>query len=162
MARKAEQEPSEKKRPIAAVGGIIYRYSDDGSVELLLIRKRDGYWTLPKGKIKRKRGESEADALVREVAEEVGLGGEVGQKVCTVEYTTPKRKPPRRKIVTYYLFRAADGVPRPDEREDIAEVRWVSVPEALQSIHRDRVRQVVQEAAELLRDPQPDSQPRTA
>jgi 8-oxo-dGTP diphosphatase len=138
------------KPPIAAVGGVVYRRAEDGSVDLLLIRKRGGYWTLPKGKLK--PGETDADALLREVAEETGLAGEVLEKVRTVKYTTPRRRPPQRKVVSYYLFRAEDGATRPGDAEGIAEVRWVALPDTLKCIQRRRVRRVVRAAAQMLRE----------
>jgi 8-oxo-dGTP pyrophosphatase MutT (NUDIX family) len=135
--------------PIRGVGGVAYRRGADGRIGLLLIRKRDGYWTLPKGKLK--PGEAEVDALVREMAEETGIGGEVEARVRTVSYLTPRRHPPRRKVVTYYLFRADDGVPQPSVHEGILQARWTSPRATLQRIRRSRVRRVVRDALTRLR-----------
>src|SRR6476619_4975004 len=62
------QEISDQEPPIAGAGGVVYRWSAAGQLEFLLIRKRGGFWTLPKGQIK--AGEDERAAVVREVAEE--------------------------------------------------------------------------------------------
>ncbi len=35
---------------ILAVGGVVYRCTSYGQVELLLIKKHGGFWTLPKGR----------------------------------------------------------------------------------------------------------------
>ncbi|MEN9938726.1 MAG: hypothetical protein RLZZ387_5305 [Chloroflexota bacterium] len=150
MANKAQRRAvCSDQDPIIAVGGVVYRRREDGRIDLLLIRKRDGYWTLPKGKVK--PGEAEPDALVREVAEETGLAGEVETTVRTVSYITPRRKPARRKVVTYYLFRAVDGTPQPCAVEGIVEARWVSLRGSLQRVRRRRVRRVVRLAMDLLR-----------
>jgi ADP-ribose pyrophosphatase YjhB (NUDIX family) len=150
MANKAQQRAyASDDDPIIGVGGVVYRRGADGRIALLLIRKRDGYWTLPKGKLK--RGEAEADALVREVAEETGIGGEVQARVRTVSYLTPRRSPPQRKVVTYYLFRADDGVPQPSVHEGIIQARWTSPRATLQRIRRPRVRRVVRDALTQLR-----------
>lgn len=150
MARK-ERRRTEKTEgaAIVGVGGVIYRHAEDGEIDLLLIRKRDGYWTLPKGKLK--PGEEPPAALAREVAEETGLAGEVGTEVRTVSYITPRRRPAQRKVVTYYLFRATDGALQLCADEGIAEARWVSLRASVQRIRRRRVRRVVRDALILLR-----------
>jgi 8-oxo-dGTP pyrophosphatase MutT (NUDIX family) len=136
--------------PIVGVGGVVYRRRDDGTIEVLLIRKRDGYWTLPKGKVM--PGEPEQEALVREVAEETGLSGVVGAPVRTVSYVTPRRQPARRKVVTFYLFHAQGGELHLSHDEDIVEARWVPLRRSQQRIHRKRLKRVVRQAATLLRD----------
>jgi 8-oxo-dGTP pyrophosphatase MutT (NUDIX family) len=55
-------------RAIVAAGGVVF---DPGTSQILLIR-RDGVWDLPKGKVE--DGETPAEAAVREVMEETGLG----------------------------------------------------------------------------------------
>jgi 8-oxo-dGTP pyrophosphatase MutT (NUDIX family) len=140
---------------IAAVGGIIYRTDKRGRVEVLLMRKRGGYWTLPKGKIK--SDEDDATALMREVAEETGLHGRVESIVKIVRYVTPRRRPPQRKVVAYYLFRAEGGALCPSRSEQIVQLRWFPINLTLSRIHRRRVRRVVAAAIELL--PSPTSAP---
>src|SRR5205085_3572987 len=103
--------------PIAATGGVVYRWKHDGQLELLLIKKQGGFWTLPKGHIK--PGEAERDAVAREVTEETGISGDVGPIVKQVRYTIQKGGRPRSKVVTYYAMRAGAGSPRPDSRERI-------------------------------------------
>jgi 8-oxo-dGTP diphosphatase len=149
MKSRAQRRARDDEDPILGVGGVVYRSRDDGTIELLLIRKRDGYWTLPKGKVR--PGEPERDALVREVAEETGIAGEVGEQVRTVSYVTPNRRPPRRKVVTFYLFRAEQGEVRLSHDEGIVDARWVSLRRSQQRIHRKRLKRVVRQAAALLR-----------
>ena len=93
--------------PIVAVGGVVYRQMV-GHPELLLIKKQFGFWTLPKGRVK--PGENERDALVREVREETGIGGEIEAVVQQISYTIKKAGQPRRKVVTYYVVRAREDV----------------------------------------------------
>jgi 8-oxo-dGTP diphosphatase len=133
---------------IVAVGGVVYRCTSHGQVELLLIKKHGGFWTLPKGRIK--PDEHPIAAVRREVFEETGLAGAVEDPIQEVTYQIVKRGQPCHKVVTYYLFRAEAGTPRPDTREGIAQVRWFSVPHALDRIHRDRVREIAQHASTLL------------
>jgi 8-oxo-dGTP pyrophosphatase MutT (NUDIX family) len=48
----ASQEVATQDPPIVAVGGVVYRRDKRGQVRLLLIKKRNGFWTLPKGRVK--------------------------------------------------------------------------------------------------------------
>ncbi len=142
-----EQEQLAEQPPIVAVGGVVYR-RHVGRPELLLIRKRHGFWTLPKGRVK--SGEDERDALAREVREETGLGGDIGPAVQQVRYTIQKSGRPRHKVVTYYIVHAEEGTLCPGQKEGIEFVRWFPFQAALRRIHRKRIRAVARAARALL------------
>jgi ADP-ribose pyrophosphatase YjhB (NUDIX family) len=133
---------------ILAVGGVVYRCTSQGQLEMLLIKKHGGFWTLPKGRIK--SNENAIEAVQREVFEETGLAVAVEDQIQEVTYQIVKRGQPCHKVVTYYLVRAQAGTLRPDKREGIARLRWFAVPHALDRIHRDRVREVAHHASTLL------------
>ena len=142
------QDSIEHEPPIAAAGGVVYRWSAAGQLEILLIKKQDGFWTLPKGRIE--LGEDERTAVAREVAEETSVIGEVGVMVRQVLYTIQKDGRQRRKTVSYYLVRAVSGRPRPQARERILRVRWFAIGMALRRIRRRRLRNVVRAARAML------------
>ena len=133
---------------ISAAGGVVYRRNARGQIEILLIKKQGGFWTLPKGRIK--PGEEERLAVAREVAEETSITGEVEQLVGQVVYTIQKAGRLRRKSVTYYLVRAVSGRPRPQAKERIVRTRWFPLTAALRRIRRKRVRNIVRDARALL------------
>lgn len=136
---------------IIAVGAVVYRYGGRRGFEVLLIKKRGGYWTLPKGRVR--LSEEYGDAVAREVLEETGISGQVEAEVLQVSYVTPRRRRARRKIVTYYLMRAHEGTiatPGVHSAEAIEQVRWATPRAALRRIKRRRVRRVVEVAAALL------------
>jgi 8-oxo-dGTP pyrophosphatase MutT (NUDIX family) len=151
-----ERDSSPEEPPIAAVGGVVYRHRK-GAPQLLLIRKRHGFWTLPKGRIK--PGETERDALEREVREETGLGGDVEALVQQVRYTIHKAGRPRQKIVSYYVVRAGEGAIQPDAREGIEAVRWFPLQAALRRIRRKRIRAVARAARPVLEAGAPMAKP---
>jgi 8-oxo-dGTP diphosphatase len=140
----------QQSQPIHAVGGVVYRFSG-AEPEFLLIKKRGGYWTLPKGHVE--GDETDEQAVAREIEEETGIEGPVGAAVRQVSYTVYKHGKPRCKIVTYYLIRAERGAVRPSRRERIAQARWFGARAALRRIRRGRVRKVAQRAVDLLRVP---------
>lgn len=74
-------------RPTPCVGAIVL----DGEGRLLLIRRGTppgkGLWSLPGGRVE--AGESDAEALRRELAEETGLDVAVGPLVGTVLRDAP-------------------------------------------------------------------------
>jgi 8-oxo-dGTP diphosphatase len=133
---------------IAAVGGVVYRRTAHGQLEFLLIKKRGGFWTLPKGRIK--PDETPITAVQREVFEETGIAGVVEEPIEQVTYQIIKGRKPCHKAVTYYLLRAEDGTLRPDKREGIERVRWFPIPRALDRIHRHRVWDVAHHASTIL------------
>lgn len=140
------------QQPIYAVGAVAYRYDARRRLQILLIKKRNGYWTLPKGKVH--PVEDDASALLRELYEETGVTGVVEEEVAQVQYITPRRRLPRRKIVTYYLVRAAPhdvAVPGTHSGEIIEQVRWISPRRALQRVKRKRIRDIIACAEALLR-----------
>jgi 8-oxo-dGTP pyrophosphatase MutT (NUDIX family) len=133
---------------IRAVGGIALRDTPNGQLEVLLIKKQGGMWTLPKGRVK--PGEADEEALRRELVEETGLDGEVGEAVSQSVYKVQKAGRTRRKTVVYYLVWNTAGELRPGAAEAIAEVRWMPLQRALKRIGRPRIRAVVRSALTLV------------
>jgi 8-oxo-dGTP pyrophosphatase MutT (NUDIX family) len=134
--------------PCYAVGAVIYRYEAHGLIEVLLIKKKYGGWSLPKGTIK--PGEATLEALAREVAEETTLTGTIGAFLQEVVYSVIKRGQLRIKSVRYYLVHDVIGRPRPSGHERIRKVRWFRLSAAIQRAHNDRVRTVLEYAGVAL------------
>jgi 8-oxo-dGTP diphosphatase len=107
---------------IPCVGAII----KDDLGRLLLIKRGHapgaGLWSLPGGRIE--HGETDAEALVREMREETGLAVEVGGLLGTV------RRPARDGDVfdiRDYMATVTGGALRPGD--DAADARWVDAVE---------------------------------
>jgi 8-oxo-dGTP pyrophosphatase MutT (NUDIX family) len=135
---------------IQAVGAVVFRVTQKQQLQLLIMKKRGGYWTLPKGKVK--RGEEHASALLRELREETGLNGQVGELVSQATYTIIKQGRERQKIVAYYLVSTTGGKLTLGSTEDIERLCWVNIPRALQRIRRPRLRAVVHAGLTCLAD----------
>jgi 8-oxo-dGTP diphosphatase len=134
--------------PILAVGGVIYRRRRTGKLEILIIKKRNGFWTLPKGRIE--PGEVEEDALHREIGEETGLVGSIEAAGETFTYPIIKGGVEQLKQVHYYLIQAKGGKLRLSKAEKIERARWCTMRAALRRIHNPRLHAVVRWAAEQL------------
>ena len=55
----------------ATAGGVIYRFSEAGGLEILLVADHFDRWTIPKGHIE--EGETAQEAAIREIGEEAGV-----------------------------------------------------------------------------------------
>ena len=100
---------------------------------LLIHRPRYGDWSFPKGKVD--RGESDEQAAVREVEEEVGLRLVPGPELESTRYRDSKG---RRKTVRYWAMELPYGSDEPLAGDGVDEVRWVDFDEAAQYLTWDR------------------------
>jgi len=130
---------------VKAAGCVVWRPSAGGEVEIALAhRPRYDDWSLPKGKLE--PGEDWAVAALRETAEEIGQHGKLGPELPPVHYRDRKG---RSKVVRYWLMKGGDAAFSPNEEVD--EVRWSPVEEALERLTYPVDRETVAVAAERLR-----------
>lgn len=100
---------------IDVVAGVIV----DSRDRVLACRRRPergGLWEFPGGKIE--PGETPADALVREIREELAVGIEVGDHIVTVEVFDPRIR------LSSYWARLTEASPHQSTDHDA--IRWAA------------------------------------
>jgi 8-oxo-dGTP pyrophosphatase MutT (NUDIX family) len=129
------------ERPIFefSAGGLVV----DESGRVLLIRARDlrnrPVWTLPKGTLI--KGETSADAALREVREETGYRCEVMRALESVTYWFQRDGCRIRKSVDWFLMRPLEKVGEHDHEVD--EVAWADRTDALSRLRYDSDRRLL-------------------
>ena len=104
---------------VRAAGAVVWRRGPSGRPEALLIhRPRYDDWSFPKGKLK--RGESDEDAALRELEEEVGIRAELGPELLSTSYRDAKGRP---KTVRYWAIELPEGA-EPIAGDGVDEWRW--------------------------------------
>jgi 8-oxo-dGTP pyrophosphatase MutT (NUDIX family) len=134
-----------------SAGGVVYRGSG-ADAEFVIVRVvPERRWQLPKGLID--EGETFEQAALREVREESGMTAEIVGKIETIEYwfTADWDNSRRRihKFVHFYLMRHVDG-DGSDHDNEVDEVRWVTLDEAIGTLKFPDERDVVRKAATMI------------
>lgn len=111
--------------PIVAAGAILWRV-ERGELKVAVIhRSRYDDWSWPKGKID--KGETVAQAAVREIREETGLKVSLGVHLAEINYTMPNGG---EKQVHYWAAKVSDKALSKSKfvpSEEVAKVDWKTV-----------------------------------
>lgn len=126
--------------PLTAAGGVIYR-KDGNGIQVVLIR-RNGHWDLPKGKLE--RGESVQACAVREVSEELGITPPF--IVCSLDATWHVYEMAGEsygKTTHWFLMISNATVYAPQAEEQVEEVIWTGIDDALRMVAFENLRIVL-------------------
>jgi 8-oxo-dGTP pyrophosphatase MutT (NUDIX family) len=114
---------------VRAAGALVLR-GTRAQPELLLIHRPAGDdWSMPKGKVR--RGEDDATAALREVAEETGLVGVLGPELARLHYRDGKLRP---KCTRYWSMCTEGATPVPNAEAD--RFAWLALPAAADLVTR--------------------------
>jgi 8-oxo-dGTP pyrophosphatase MutT (NUDIX family) len=122
---------------VRAAGGVVRRRGPNGLVEIILVH-RPAYddWAFPKGKLQ--RGESEAEAALREVEEETGLRCQLEREVGISSYRDARGRP---KTVRYWEMTPVGGILA--AANEVDDARWVTLAEAPAALTYARDRELL-------------------
>jgi 8-oxo-dGTP diphosphatase len=131
-----------KGRVVRASGGVVCRTAADGTTEVLLVhRPKYDDWSLPKGK--RDPGETDEQCAVREVEEETGLRCRLARELLPTAYTDARG---RAKVVRYWSMSVVGEHPFVPG-DEIDEVRWLALDDAIAQLSYERDIEVVRSFA---------------
>ncbi len=129
-------------------GALVYRYEGDTLLLLLLRHRHGGHWAFPKGHVE--AGETEEQTAHREIMEETGVAVTLQPDFRHVVEYSPK--PGVMKQVVYFLGEA-HGAKLVRQEEEISELRWVPIRDALRAVTFDNDRMLITTAMERLNCP---------
>ncbi len=113
---------------VVAAGAILWRL-EKGELKLAIIhRSRYDDWSWPKGKID--KGETVAEAAVREIREETGLRVALGTYLAEINYKLPNGD---KKQVHYWAAKVSDKALAESKfkpSEEVAKVDWKTAQQA--------------------------------
>lgn len=132
---------------IYAAGALCWREGKNGLEVALIHRGRYQDWTFPKGKVD--KGETLAEAAVREIFEETGLRIKLGVPLSDVSYPLDKSKT---KVVHYWAARVSDKALAKSKfsaNEEVSEVVWLAPSQAFAKLSYQHDRDLLHELIEL-------------
>lgn len=136
-----------------AAGGVIYRWGESGAEIVLVARKRERLWALPKGTPE--ASETIEETALREVREETGLETNIIETLGTVRYTFMSRGGERIDKTVHHFLLEATGGHFDDHDDEFDHVGWYNIHEAQRRLtHRNQLH-ILERADELIADRRP-------
>ncbi|MDO5028278.1 MAG: NUDIX hydrolase [Bacillota bacterium] len=130
-----------------SAGGVVFN-----SDKILLLRKLNGGWVLPKGHVR--RGETYYQTALREVKEETGIKADLGSYIDKIEYQyyNLRRMQRSTKTVHWFTMYSDDTNLRPLRREGFNEAKYVEFEQALRILIHDNEKMIIIKAKKIKED----------
>ncbi len=119
-------------------GGIVFRRTKAGDVEILLIQDPKGRWSIPKGHIE--EGETAQETALREIGEEAGLTDT--KAICWLGKTHFRyRRVSTLVLMTtqVYLVHAIGNTENIKKEDFYANIKWFPFVDALEAIEYEDI-----------------------
>ncbi len=132
-------------KKVESAGGVVF-YKNT----VLLLKKRNGHWVLPKGHIE--LGESKKEAALREVEEEAGVCAQILEYIDYIEYEFVDFRNNNQEIhkkVFWYLMKSNSEQSKPQLEEGFVEASYIPMLEASKLARHDDERNIINKAVEV-------------
>ena len=127
MSSTPERKPGSATLSEFSAGGVVYRRVGDTYEIVAVHHNRHTDWSLPKGHLE--KGETQAQAALREVKEETGLDARIVDALGEVVYFYRRPTGLTRKVVYHFLMEYTGGEFGPPNWE-VDEARWIDIDQA--------------------------------
>ncbi|MDR1720940.1 MAG: NUDIX domain-containing protein [Endomicrobium sp.] len=137
-------------------GAIVYKMRDGEPIFLLVNSRRNGLWGFPKGHVE--KDESELETAIREIVEETGIRNikfvenfrQEDIYIMDGSFSLSKTSGVVEKHSVYFLALALEDVLGFDKNE-ILELRWVNLEQALSLLHFISQKKFISSAYNLIK-----------
>ncbi|MDA0353740.1 MAG: NUDIX hydrolase [Chloroflexi bacterium] len=131
-----------------AAGGVVFRIGDAGPEIVLVARRREQLWALPKGTPE--PAETIEETALREVREETGLETEIVERLGTVRYSFTSRGGDRVDKTVHHFLLEPTGGSFDAHDDEFDHVDWYDIHEAQRRLtHRNQLH-ILERAGELI------------
>lgn len=130
---------------ISAGGVVIF------SNTILLLKKFNGDWVLPKGRVE--KDEKIEEAALREVFEESGVKAEIVDYIGTIQYKYKNMKENKvvRKTVHWFLMKANNMECFPRKKEGFADALFVHIDKVESLVKYDDERKIINKGLKMVK-----------
>lgn len=130
-----------------SAGGVVFN-----SDKILLLRKFNGGWVLPKGHVK--KGETFSQTALREVKEESGIKAEIGEYIDKIEYQYYNFRKKKKSIKTVHWFTMYSHEMNfiPLKKEGFNGAQYVEAEKALKILIHKNEKMIIKKAIELKKE----------
>ncbi len=135
-------------KKVYSAGGVVF-YKDS----ILLLKKNNGDWVLPKGKIE--SGETKDETALREVGEEAGVHGEILDYIGSISYKFKNVWSQYKLIeknVYWYIMKSKDDSCTPQREEGFVVAKYIPMDKALSQAKYIDERKIIRKAISIYRD----------
>lgn len=132
-------------KKVVSAGGVVFLNNS-----ILLLRKLNGDWVLPKGKLR--KGEFAEDAAIREVYEETSIKVVVKDYLGISSYTFRNcwsNNEVVNKSVHWFLMLARNSNTRPQKEEGFVDSKFIPIYKAVDTATYDDEKKIIEKAIEV-------------
>lgn len=134
------------KEEISAGGVVVFGNA------ILLLRKYNGDWVLPKGRIE--SGEEIVEAALREVSEETGIHAEAKRYLGEIHYTYKENWDETNRVhktVHWHMMKANTMNTIPQKEEGFIDAKFVHLDKAVELVKYDDEREIIKVAVSFIK-----------